>query len=70
MYPKEIQRKALTPNDFPDLPTVAERLAAFERYYQTIARPFEWKFTHADLNNLLARMRQRYAEDNSLKLAA
>jgi hypothetical protein len=32
--------------------------------------PFEWKFTRADLNDLLARMRQRYAEDNPLKLTA
>lgn len=70
IYFSIVQRKVLTPNDFPDLPTVAERLAAFERYYETIARPFEWKFTRSDLNDLLARMRRRYAEDNPLKLAA
>jgi DDE superfamily endonuclease len=65
-----VQRKVLTPNDFPDLPTVAERLANFERYYEAIASPFEWKFTRRDLNDLLARMRRRYAEDNPLRLAA
>jgi hypothetical protein len=70
IYFSIVQRKVLTPNDFPDLPTVAQRLADFERYYETIAQPFEWKFTRADLNNLIARMRRRYAQDNSLKLAA
>jgi hypothetical protein len=70
IYFSIVQRKVLTPNDFPDLPAVAERLAAFERYYETIAHPFEWSFTRCDLNKLLARMRRRYAEDNPLKLAA
>ena len=75
IYFSIVQRKVLTPNDFPNLPTVAERLAAFERYYESIARPFEWKFTRwkftrSDLNDLLARMRRRHAEDNPLKLAA
>ncbi|HEU0202480.1 MAG TPA: hypothetical protein VFR86_18870 [Burkholderiaceae bacterium] len=44
----------LTPNDFPDLQAVAQRLAEFERYYESIAHPFEWKFTRSDLNALLA----------------
>jgi hypothetical protein len=70
IYFSIVRRKVLTPNDFPDLPTVAKRLAAVERYHETIARPFEWKFTRSDLNDLLARMRRRYAQDNPLKLAA
>jgi hypothetical protein len=41
-----------------------------ERYYENIAHPFEWKFTRADLNALIARMRSRYAETQHLKLAA
>ena len=65
-----VQRKVLTPNDFPCLEAVAERLANFERYFETIAQPFEWKFTRADLNALIARMRSRYAETQHLKLAA
>jgi hypothetical protein len=36
----------------------------------SIAHPFEWKFTRADLNALMARMRSRYAETHPLKLAA
>ncbi len=65
-----IQRKALTPNDFTCLEAVAERLENFERYYESIAHPFEWKFTRADLNALVARMRSRYAQTQQLKLAA
>jgi len=59
----------LTPNDLSDLQTVAQRLAEFERYYESIAQPFEWKFTRADLNDLHARMRWRYAQTLPLKLA-
>jgi hypothetical protein len=70
IYFSIVQRKALTPNDFPCLEAVAERLANFERYYESIAHPFEWKYTRADLNALIARMRSRYAETRHLKLAA
>jgi hypothetical protein len=70
IYFSIVQRKALTPNDFPCLEAVAERLTNFERYYESIAHPFEWKFTRADLNALIARMRSRYAETQQLKLAA
>jgi len=70
IYFSIVQRKALTPNDFPSLEAVAERLFGFERYYESIAKPFEWKFTRADLNTLLARMRARYAQTQPLPLAA
>jgi len=45
-------------------------LANFERHFDSIARPFEWKFTRTDLNALIARMRDRWARDQPLKLAA
>ena len=70
IYFSVVQRKALTPNDFPSLAAVAERLANFERYYESIAHPFEWKFTRSDLNALIARMRHRWAQSQPLKLAA
>ncbi len=70
IYFSIVQRKALTPNDFSCLEAVADRLARFERYYESIAHPFEWKFTRADLNALIARMRARYAQTERLKLAA
>jgi hypothetical protein len=70
IYFSILQRKVLTPNDFPNLEAVAQRLYGFERYYESIAHPFEWKFTRADLNALIARMRSRYNRLNELKLAA
>lgn len=70
IYFSIVQRKALTPNDFPSLEAVAQRLTNFERYFESIARPFEWKFTRADLNALIARMRDRWAQTQHLRLAA
>ena len=70
IYFSIIQRKVLTPNDFPCLQAVAERLENFERYFESIAHPFEWKFTRTDLNALIARMRVRWAQSQPLKLAA
>ncbi|WP_353506293.1 transposase [Variovorax brevis] len=61
IYFSIVQRKVLTPNDFPCLQAVAQRLADFERYFESIARPFEWKLTRTDLNALIARMRDRWA---------
>jgi len=70
IYFSIVQRKVLTPNDFPCLEAVAQRLANFERYFERIAHPFQWKFTRADLNDLIARMRSRYWQSQHLKLAA
>ena len=53
IYFSVIQRKVLTPNDFASLAQVAERLLAFQLYYEQIAQPFEWKFTRADLHELM-----------------
>ena len=52
-----LQRKALTPNDFASLDELAERLQTFERHYEAIAKPFKWKFTRDDLQQLLKRMK-------------
>lgn len=56
IYFSIVQRKALTPNDFSSLEDVADRLIRFQEYYETIATPFEWKFTHADLLGLMNKM--------------
>jgi hypothetical protein len=56
IYFSIVQRKVLTPNDFPGRPAVAERLQAFERHYETIAHPFEWTFTRRDLACLLRKL--------------
>jgi hypothetical protein len=58
IYFSIIQRKVLTPNDFPDLRTLEKNLLDFETYYETFARPFEWKFTRSDMQELLAKLSQ------------
>ena len=35
-----VQRKALTPNDFPNLQALTDGLTTFAEHYRTIARPF------------------------------
>ena len=62
-----VQRKALQPNNFPDLETLERTLLLFGRRYEEIARPFEWKFTRTKLNELLKRLDQPTAQ---LQLAA
>lgn len=56
IYFSILERKALTPNDFPSLEAVEERLLGFQRYFETIAHPFEWKFTRRDLAILLQKL--------------
>ena len=53
IYFSIVHRKALTPNDFSSLTEVEERLLHFQDYYESIATPFEWKFTRDDLAQLL-----------------
>jgi hypothetical protein len=36
----------------------SQRILAFQRHYQTIARPFEWRFTRKDLAALLRKLDQ------------
>lgn len=59
IYFSVIQRKVLTPNDFTALPEVAHRLLAFQNLYEQTAKPFEWRFTRADLQELLRRLSQK-----------
>lgn len=53
IYFSVIQRKVLTPNDFPDLAAVEHRLMDFQTKYELIAKPFKWKFTKKDLQEIL-----------------
>jgi transposase len=51
-----IQKKVISPNDFTSTGQLAATLLAFiDRYNQT-ARPFNWKYTAADLAELLDRI--------------
>jgi DDE superfamily endonuclease len=67
LYFSIVQRKALTPNDFANLDALSARLVAFGEHYRHIAQPFEWTFTRAKLNALLARIADR---EPHLRLAA
>jgi hypothetical protein len=49
-----VQRKALTPNDFPDLAAVEQRLLDFATLYNDTAVPFHWRFTRQQLEDRLA----------------
>ena len=51
-----IQRKVIKPADFADLDALAARLTAFEPRYNATARPFDWRFTRADLDDLIRRI--------------
>ena len=51
-----VQRKLLTPNDFPNLETLQHQLFAFKDHYEKIAKPFKWKFTKKDLNKILLKL--------------
>jgi transposase len=59
IYFSIIQRELLAPNDFADLKGLEARLLAFQSHYEQIAEPFEWRFTRADLDALLARLHRR-----------
>ncbi len=60
IYFSILQRKVLTPNDFQSLQMLGETILNFQNHYERIAKPFEWKFTRNDLNNLLQKIRLPY----------
>ncbi len=51
-----IQKKVVSPNDFADTDELSRALLAFADRYNQTARPFNWKFTAADLAGLLDRI--------------
>jgi hypothetical protein len=59
IYFSVIQRKVLTPNDFSSLQEVSQRLLGFQNLYEQVAKPFEWKFTRADLHDLVKRLNHK-----------
>jgi len=65
-----VQRKALTPNDFPDLAAVEQRLLAFAALYNDTAVPFGWRFTRADLDRRLLELEAYLASPEPIPEAA
>lgn len=55
IYFSILQRKALTPDHFEHRRAAVHRILGFQAHYESIAHPFEWKFTRQDLANLLAK---------------
>jgi transposase len=63
------QKKVISPNDFASLTELASTLLAFAARYNQTARPFNWKFTAADLTRLLHRISAReHAAQNPAEL--
>lgn len=54
-----IQRKVIKPSDIGDAAALAARLTRFQARYNTTARPFDWKFTRANLTDLCRRLDAR-----------
>ena len=55
IYFSVLQRKALTPNDFPNLAAVRDRLRRFAQRFNARGRPFNWNYTRRDLHDTLER---------------
>jgi len=58
IYFSVLQRKVLTPNDFTSTAEIEDRILRFQRHYEQVARPFQWKFTRSDLQDLMERLEQ------------
>jgi hypothetical protein len=56
IYFSIVQRKAWMPDDCSSIEAAEARIMGFQRHYQAVARPFEWKFTREDLTNLLSKL--------------
>jgi hypothetical protein len=67
IYYSIVQRKLLDPNDFDNPADVARTLNDFERHWNEIAEPFDWRFTRDDLAALIERLS---THEPQLRLAA
>ena len=60
-----IQKKVVSPNDFASLEQLSGTLLAFTSRYNQAAKPFNWKFTAADLTDLLRRVSEHEQAANT-----
>jgi hypothetical protein len=56
---EEPRSRAPAHDNFQNLQAVFNALDAFERRYNEVAKPFDWRFIPADLDNLNARPDQQ-----------
>jgi len=57
IYFSIVTRKVLTPNDLSSLSEAEDRIFSFQERYQEVAKPFQWKFTRADIGQLYAKLK-------------
>ena len=50
------QRKVITGGDFHDHGDLADKILGFQQHYNTVAEPFDWKFTKTKLRHLMERL--------------
>jgi transposase len=60
-----IQKKVVSPNNFPSLETLSETLLAFIARYNQTAGPFSWKYTAGDLADLIRRISEYEKQDTT-----
>jgi hypothetical protein len=65
-----LQRKVLTPNDFPNLETLERTILEFQTLYNLIAKPFKWKYTKDDLKKTLEKIQALTETINQMRLVA
>jgi transposase len=58
-----IQKKVVSPNNFPSLEKLSETLLMFVDRYNRTAEPFSWKYTADDLRDLLRRISEHEKQD-------
>jgi transposase len=59
-----IQKKVVSPNNFPSLDKLSETLLGFIERYNRTAEPFNWKYTADDLRDLLTRIGEHEKQDS------
>lgn len=65
-----LQRKLLTPNDYPDLQTLEKSILQFQDIYNEIGKPFKWKYTKEDLKKTLSKIQAHGGLTECQRLAA
>ncbi len=66
IYFSILQRKVLTPPDVTSLDELAAHILAFQAGYEVLAKPFEWRFTRADLAKLLERLASKNLDQRAV----
>lgn len=61
VYFSLVQRKVLTPNDYPDLASLRARLALYEALTNREPKPFAWNFTRQKLAEWLKRAQPHFS---------